>query len=39
VRFEALRRRVRQALEDDGVAQAIDDAVGRLLTAVDAPSE
>lgn len=31
VRFEALRRRVREALADAGVAAALDNAVGRLL--------
>lgn len=33
VRFEALRRRVREALTGDGVAKAIDDAVNLLLAA------
>lgn len=32
VRFEALRRRIREALVGDGVAEAIDEAVGQLLT-------
>lgn len=34
VSFQAQRRRIRQALDQDGVAQKIDEAVGRLLAPV-----